>query len=323
LIFSPNVQMEYFQNSFQTIETHTVGEPTRIIVAGFPEPEGGTMMERKEYYEKNYDTYRHALIAEPRVHHDMVGALLMQPANLEADVGVIYMDTNRWINMCGHATMGCATAAVETGLVLVKKPYTEIKFDTPAGMVHATVKVENGKAIEVTIENVPSFLYADNIIVNVDGKEVSVEISFGGSFFALVDTSKIGYELTPQVVPELIQFGMRLLRKLNEQINVTHPKLGPSRVANCEFYAPPKNTSSNQCNLVSSEQGMLSAASKPRRCCAVPKAAQICSPPHGQWITKAISRLPETYTIVLTGNEWQPGCQARTDIYCYVHPESN
>lgn len=257
MIFTPNVKKKYFEHSFQTIETHTVGEPTRIIVAGFLEPEGGTMMERKEYYEKNYDAYRLALMAEPRGHHDMVGALLMEPVNPKADLGVIYMDTHRWINMCGHATMGCATAAVEAGLVAVKEPHTEIKFDTPAGIIHATVKVENGKAIEVTIVNVPSFLYADHISVHLHGKEVPVEISFGGSFFALVDASKIGYELTQQVVPELTQFGMKLLRKLNDQINVTHPTLGPSRVGNCEFYAAPKNAGSNQCNLVCSEQGMV------------------------------------------------------------------
>lgn len=249
--------MKYFQHSFQTIETHTVGEPTRIIVAGFPEPEGGTMMERKEYYEENYDTYRQALMAEPHGHRDMVGALLMEPAKPEADLGVIFMDTHRWIIMCGHATMGCATAAVEAGLVPVKEPFTEIKFDTPAGMVLATVKVENGKAIEVTIENVPSFLYADNISVMMDGKEVPLQISFGGSFFALVDTSKIGYELTPPAVPELTQFGMKLLRKLNDQVKVTHPELGPSRVGNCEFFGPLKKPGSDQCNMVCSEQGMV------------------------------------------------------------------
>jgi proline racemase len=257
MIFTPNVKIKNFQHSFQTIETHTAGEPTRIIVAGFPAAEGGTMMERKEYYEKNNDAYRQALMAEPRGHHDMVGALLMEPVNPAADFGIIFMDTNRWINMCGHATMGCATAAVEAGLVPVKEPYTEIEFDTPAGMVHTTVKVRNGKAIEVTIENVPSFLYADNIIVNMDGKEISVEISFGGSFFALVDVSKIGYELTPQAVPELTQFGMKLLRKLNDQVIVTRPKLGPSRVGNCEFYAPSDNKGSDQCNMVCSEQGMV------------------------------------------------------------------
>ena len=149
MVFRPDVNKKYFEQSFQTIETHTAGEPTRIIVAGFPEPEGSTMMERKVFYEKNYDAYRQALMAEPRGHHDMVGALLMEPANPEADLGVIYMDTNRWINMCGHATIGCATTAVETGLFPITEPYTRIKFDTPAGMVHTIVKVEKGKAIEL------------------------------------------------------------------------------------------------------------------------------------------------------------------------------
>ena len=126
MFFTPNINKSRFVNFFETIETHTVGEPTRIILSGFPEPEGNTMMERKEFYEKNYDHYRQALMAEPRGHHDMVGAMLMEPINPQADIGVIYMDTNRWINMCGHATIGTATAAVEAGLVQVSEPYTYI-----------------------------------------------------------------------------------------------------------------------------------------------------------------------------------------------------
>lgn len=256
-MFTPCLRAQDYGQSFQTIETHTVGEPTRIVVAGFPKPEGGTMLERKAFYERTCDDFRQALMAEPRGHHDMVGALLLEPTLPEADLGVIYMDTNRWINMCGHATIGCATAAVQTGLVPMREPYTSITFDTPAGLVRTSAKVENGKVIEVTMDNVPSFLFADDLAVRIDQKDVAVEIAFGGSFFALVDASKIGYELTPHAIPALTRLGTESLRELNRQVKVSHPTLGPSRVVNCDFYAPPKAPGSSQCNLVCSEQGMV------------------------------------------------------------------
>lgn len=252
-----NIDTSSYQNSFFTIETHTVGEPTRIVISGFPKAEGSTMMERKEYYEKNFDFYRQALMAEPRGHHDMVGAVLMEPINPEADLGVIYMDTNRWINMCGHATIGCATAAVEAGLVPVQEPYTRLVLDTPAGLVHTLVKVENKKALEVSLDNVPSFLFADNIAVELDGKTIPVSVSFGGSFFALVDAVEAGLEVSPEKVSELTQFGMKLLKKLNGQIRVSHPELNIRDVANVEIFAPPKNEGSSQCNIVISAEGQV------------------------------------------------------------------
>ena len=257
MLSEAKINMERFTYSFQTIETHTVGEPTRIILSGFPKPQGSSMMERKEYYEKNYDYLRQALMAEPRGHHDMVGAMLMEPADPAADIGVIYMDTNRWINMCGHATIGCATAAVEAGLVPVKEPYTEIVLDTPAGLVHTVVKVERGKAVEVSLDNVPSFLFTDQVSVLMDGREIPVSVAFGGSFFALVDAQKAGFEIKPETVPALTQFGMRLLAKLNEEMTVSHPTLDITGIANVEFYGSPKTEGSSQCNVVVSAEGQV------------------------------------------------------------------
>ena len=117
-----------------TYETHTVGEPTRIVVEGFPILEGSTMMEKKEYLEKHYDHLRTALLCEPRGHKDMVGALITTPCHPAADIGVIFMDSYRWINMCGHASMGCAYTAIKVGLVTSSGADTEVKIDTPAGL---------------------------------------------------------------------------------------------------------------------------------------------------------------------------------------------
>ncbi len=245
---------ERFENTFCAYETHTLGEPTRIITSGFPMAKGITMLERKNYLESHCDAYRSALMCEPRGHKDMVGAVLMAPINPAADLGVIYMDANRWINMCGHASMGCATVAVEAGLVPVKEPYTGVVLDTPAGIVATNVKVYEKKALEVTITNVPSFLYMDNITHTIDDIEVTFDIAFGGSFFALIDANKLEFELSAKNIPSLITFAAHLIEKTNKEIIVSHPTLNISGVANAEFYS---SAESSQRNIVISAEGQV------------------------------------------------------------------
>ena len=143
--------------------------------------------------------------------------------------------------MCGHGTIGTATVAVETGLVPVTEPYTEVVLEAPAGIIRTKVKVENGKAVEVTLTNVPAFLYKDNLTVEVDGVTIPYCISFGGSFFALVDASKLGYNIGPAAVPALQKLGMKMLEKINQEVKVQHPTLDITTVDLVEFYGPTPN----------------------------------------------------------------------------------
>lgn len=219
------LNLNKYTKVFRSVETHTVGEPTRIITSGFPDCPGKTMMEKKKFLEENCDQYRSALMCEPRGHKDMVGAVILPPVHEEADLGVVYMDAERWINMCGHASIGCATFAVETEIVKVTEPITRVVLDTPAGIVPTEVKVKNGKAVEVTISNVPSFLYQDHIIVDMDDHKVEAAVAFGGAFFALVDASQLGLELDASDVQQLIPYTAKLLGRLNEMMDFYHPEL--------------------------------------------------------------------------------------------------
>ena len=252
------LDLSRFSNCFKTIESHTVGEPTRVILSGFPEPHGETMMERKCFYEQNYDHYRQALMAEPRGHSDMVGALLLEPTDPRASIGVIYMDTNRWINMCGHATIGCATVAVNAGLVAVSEPTTHLVLDAPAGLIHTDVHVRDGKAVAVSFENVPSFLYAEDCSVELeDGRRIPFAIAYAGAFFALVDVASINEDICDRNVAKLRLLGMRILKRINETMEVRHPQLAITGVANIEFYGPPKTPQAHQCNVVVSAEGQV------------------------------------------------------------------
>jgi len=196
-------------------------------------------------------------MCEPRGHKDMVGALLLDPVSSMADLGVVYMDANRWINMCGHATIGCATVAVETGLVPAIEPYTKVVFDTPAGRVETSVKVNGMKAEEVTITNVPSFLFRENLHMTIDNFEVNYDIAFGGSFFALVDADHLGMELSENNIPEFISLAARLIKRVNQEYMVEHPYLAIQGVANAEFYSLTKSDASGQRNVVISAEGQV------------------------------------------------------------------
>lgn len=233
------------------IDSHTMGEPTRIVYDGFPKLVGNTMIERKEYLEKNYDHYRRALMLEPRGHRDMFGALLTEPINAEADFGVIFMDSGGYLNMCGHGSIGCAMAIVETGMVKVTEPYTTVVLDAPAGIIRANVKVKNGRVQEVSILNVPSFLYKENLKLKL-GKYgvVPFDISFGGSFFALVDSEKVGLEISQENIENLTDFGMRLREKINRTIEIKHPYLDITTVDLVEIYGKSDSEKADRKNVV-------------------------------------------------------------------------
>lgn len=227
-----------YSHRFRTIDSHTVGEATRIIYDGFPKLPGETMMEKKKYLEEHYDCFRTALILEPRGHRDMFGALLTEPVHSEAHLGVIFMDSGGYLNMCGHGSIGTACMAVETGLVPVREPYTEVVLDTPSGLIRSKVHVVNGKAVEASILNVPSFLYRQHLQTEIPGYGlIPFDISFGGSFFALVNAEQIGLQLEISNVSAITELGMKLREKINHEVDIQHPYLDIDTVDLIEFYA--------------------------------------------------------------------------------------
>ena len=226
-----NVNFDRFEGALQVVDSHTVGEFCRIVIGGFPEPEGNTMIEKKKWMEKNYDHVRTALMFEPRGHHDMFGAFLCEPVNPEAQFGVMFMDTGGYLNMCGHCTIGAVTVAIEAGLVESHEGENEVILEAPAGIIRTKAIVKNGKVESVTLTNVPAFVYKEN-----------QKVTFGGSFFALVDTTKLDIgEINPKTVPAYTALGMKMLDAINKEIPVKHPLLDIDTVDLVEFYGPTPN----------------------------------------------------------------------------------
>lgn len=241
-----NLKFDNYEACFQAIDTHTVGQFTRVVIDGFPNIEGRTMIEKKDFLVKHFDHYRKALMLEPKGHHDMFGSIVTEPINPEADYGIIFMDTGGYLNMCVHGSVGTATALIEGGIVEAKEPYTEIVFDAPAGLIRTKVEVKNGKAIAVTITNAPAFLYKEGIQIEVDGKTINCDISFGGSFFALVDAEQLGKKITKEDVPYYLDLGLKIREKINKTVEIKHPLLDINSVDLIEFYA---HTDTPGCSL--------------------------------------------------------------------------
>src|SRR5919107_4361456 len=142
------------QRLFSAVDSHTEGMPTRVVTGGVGVIPGATMAERRLWFMANRDDLRPLLMCEPRGHSAMSGAILQPSTRPDADWGVLYIEVSGCLPMCGHGTIGVATVLVETGMVAVTEPETLIALDTPAGLVHARVAVEGGRARSVTLRNV-------------------------------------------------------------------------------------------------------------------------------------------------------------------------
>ena len=234
-----------------TVESHTMGEPLRLVVGGFPNLVGKTIPEKREYFIEHYDHLRKAIMLEPRGHKDMFGAILTQPTMPEADIGVIFMHGEGFHNMCGHGTIATNTILVETGMVEVQEPVTTIKMEAPAGLVTVHVNVEQGRAKSVSFENVPAFLYKEGAEVDVPGYgKLKIDISFGGSFFAIIDAKQLGIDICPENSSKLVDAGMAIIHAANEQIKVQHPELEHIKTIDlCEIYGPAKSEDADMQNI--------------------------------------------------------------------------
>jgi proline racemase/trans-L-3-hydroxyproline dehydratase len=251
--------MAQFSQIISAIDTHTEGEPTRIVLSGLPSIRGTTMAEKWAYARENMDHLRRALMHEPRGHRDMFGAILTSPCMPEADFGLMYMDSGGFLTMCGHGTIGTMMMLLEMGMVEAKEPETVVIFDTPAGLVKAHAVVEHGKACRVWIENVPAFLLKADVPVEVEGLGViTVDIAFGGNFFALISSDQIGVPLEPRRVKDLVDIGLRVRDAVNQQVPVEHPiEKHINKVELTEITGPPVHPEAHARNIMIFGEGSV------------------------------------------------------------------
>src|SRR5688572_10195353 len=182
-----------------TIDMHTGGEPLRVVVDGLPPIEGRTVLEKRRYFREHYDHFRTGLMWEPRGHADMYGAVITSSA--DADFDVFFLHNEGYSTMCGHAIIALTKLAVETKLV----DKNEITINVPAGRILARASVSDGRVIEASFRNIPSFVYLLDQHADVDGiGRVRFDIAYGGAFYAFVHAEEVGLKLVPENSNHLI-----------------------------------------------------------------------------------------------------------------------
>ncbi len=211
----------------KTIDMHTGGEPLRVIVDGFPELKGNSVLEYRRYCKENYDHLRTALMFEPRGHADMYGCILLPPNDDDGDFGIIFLHNEGYSTMCGHAVIAISTLAVKLNWIDVKDGDNEIKIDAPCGRIYSYAKVENEKVIGVKFHCVPSFVVGLDRTVKVDKLgTVTYDLAYGGAFYAYVDMAKndFNFDLSPDSYRSLITKGMDIKHAVMESDKeILHP----------------------------------------------------------------------------------------------------
>jgi proline racemase/trans-L-3-hydroxyproline dehydratase len=218
------------------VDTHTAGEPTRVVLDGLPPIPGKTMAERRAWFDGPGNDLRRFLLQEPRGHPDMFGAVITTPVNPTADYGLIFLDNGGTLSMCGHGTIGAVTALAELGRIHKE----EVLLDTPSGLVTCHLHWKEGGVQDVTLRNVPSFF-----LKTVQWKGIPLHLSYGGNLFALVEASSLGVELKRQNIRKIVDLGMTIRNWINRNLTLRHPATGkPLLVDLVEFYEetePPRN----------------------------------------------------------------------------------
>lgn len=231
-----------------TIETHTAGEPTRILMSGinlYP-LFGRSVAEQRDMFAEEFDHIRELLMREPRGHDDMFGAVPVKPKDNKADIGIIFMHTTGYLDMCGHGTIGVVTALLERGILPEKE---KIRIETPAGIVETVPVIKENKVEKVRVKNVDSsFIGKETVELDLADikSDIEVNLAYSGNLVGLVDVEEIGLSVGRDDLETLKKIGIELRKKLNERGDFENPFSGKKmEVSLIEFYEERKGVDKN------------------------------------------------------------------------------
>lgn len=194
--------------AIEFVDSHTAGEPTRVVIEGGPDLGTGSLAERRELFQARFDHFRSAIVNEPRGSDVLVGALLCEPTDVASTAGVIFFNNVGVLNGCGHGTIGLVVTLFHLGRI----GHGTHRIETPVGTVSATLIGEN----QVAIENVPSYRQAKDVRLTIDGLgEVVGDVAWGGNWFFLTKSISIPLEMSS--IDALTDAAWRIRKAVNAQ----------------------------------------------------------------------------------------------------------
>lgn len=206
-----------------TVDAHTEGEPLRVVLAGFPELAGETVLARRRQARRMHDSIRTALMWEPRGHADMYGCIVMPAVTPAADAAVLFTHNEGYSTMCGHGVIAVVKVLLEVGALPAMEPETVVTLDTPAGPVRARAVVEEGRVRSVAFRNVASWVALDREIDVPQLGRLRYDLAFGGAFYAYIRAEDAGVDLVPGDVTRLVSRGMAIKRAVQAADPPVHP----------------------------------------------------------------------------------------------------
>jgi proline racemase len=204
---------------------HAEGEVGDVIVGGVRDVPAKTMKEKFLHFREHHEDLRQLLLSEPRGRLEMSAVLILPPCDPRADAGFVVMASGDWSPMSGSNAICTTTVMLETGMIPIKEPLTEVLYDTAAGLVKVEAHCEQGECKSVSLDNVPAFVYGLDLPIELPGVgTVTVDIAFGARWYVFVDAASLGLKVLNEHGPQLIELGNRIKAAVLEKHTPIHPE---------------------------------------------------------------------------------------------------
>ena len=249
----------YLSSMIHAVDLHCCGEPGRVIVGGVRDVPGGSMFEKMQHLARHQDDLRRRMLREPRGYPAANCNLVLPPATAGADAGFVIMEQVEYPPMSGTNTICVTTALLETGMVPMREPVTELTLEAPAGLIRVRATCRDGKVTEVAFRNVPAFaVHLDKTIEVPTLGTVTVDVAWGGMFYVIADAAPFGLRLTPDEGRDITRIGELIKAATQEQLPVVHPENPDIRdVTIAQFSGPPALPENHRRNAVVVSTGKL------------------------------------------------------------------
>jgi len=246
-------------NLIYAVDAHAGGEPGRVIVGGVLDVPGATMFEKMCHLRDHADGLRRRMLREPRGYPAANCNLVLPPTCPEADAGFVIMEQVEYPGMSGTNTMCVTTVLLETGMLPMREPVTELTLETPAGLIRVRAACAGGKVTGVTFRNVPAFAAHLDAPVEVPQLgTVPVDVAYGGMFYVIADATRFGLRLTPDEGRDIVRIGEMIKAAAREQLPAVHPEQpGFTGITIAQLTAPPSGPDADAKNAIVVSTGAL------------------------------------------------------------------
>ncbi len=241
----------------QAVDAHACGEPGRVIVGGVLDVPGATMFDKAQYLEHQADWLRKLMLNEPRGYPALCCNVILPPTHPDADAGYVIMEHVEYPGMSGSNTICVSTVLLETGMVPMVEPVTEMLLEAPAGLIAVRADCADGKVQQVTFRNVPAFaVHLDAPIEVPHLGTVTVDVAYGGMFYAIAEASRFGLRLTPDEGADIVRITSMIKAAAREQLPCVHPdQPGFSGVTIGQLTGPAHDAGNSMRNAVTVSTG--------------------------------------------------------------------